>query len=54
MSVLVEQFMFDALVQLSLLAPYASDEMTVVTVSTHVHSVRNDDARCIAPERKLF
>ena len=39
---------------LPLLMPFAADEMKLQAVSTHVNSVRNDDASCIAPERGLF
>ena len=37
-----------------LLRPYASDAMKVDPVSTHVNSVRNDDARCVAVQKELF
>jgi putative SOS response-associated peptidase YedK len=39
---------------LPLLVPFAADEMKLQAVSTHVNSVRNDDASCVAPERGLF
>ena len=37
-----------------LLRPYASDAMKVDPVSSHVNSVRNDDARCVAVQQELF
>lgn len=39
---------------LPLLKPYASDEMKVEPVSTHVNSVKNDDPDCVAVQRELF
>ncbi len=39
---------------LPLLAPYAGDDLQAAPVSTHVNSVRNDDASCIEVQRELF
>lgn len=39
---------------LPLLTPYAGDDLQADAVSTHVNSVRNDDASCIEVQRELL
>jgi len=38
----------------NLLQTYDSDEMMADKVSTHVNSVKNDDATCITIQKDLF